>query len=253
MTTTTPTNGAGPADAAATNSSAAAAGSAAAQFIPAAELGELMDAVVRKAVGAKFAETARDIAAEVVEKLLTPEIREQMAETAAHEAELALNPPVVTPEPEPEPVAAAEAEPELKYPDVETFVEKYVAHVFRREVSMQGTENKIRWCRDWYLHGEVHARFEALWMAFEALRQGPGPEQSSFWLNHFSPMMREIFDPEGPFKYCTVSGGHRDKLVPLPWNPAPRAGASQAGQFSGIVVPTGPTVHHQHIIRPEFP
>ncbi|MFG3525078.1 DUF4913 domain-containing protein [Nocardia nova] len=254
MTTTTPTHGAGPADAAAAGGATAAAGSAATQIIAPAELSELMDAVVRKAVSAKFAEQAKEIAAKVVEDLLTDEIREQMAETAAHEAELALNPPVaVEPEPEPEPVAAAEEQPKLKYPDVETFVEKHVAHLYRREVSMQGTENKIRWCRDWYLHGEVWARFEALWMAFEHLRQGPGPEQSAYWLNHFSPMMREIFDPEGPFKYCTVSGGHHDKLVPLPFNPAPRANPDQARQPSGIVVPTAPTVHHQRIIRTDFP
>ncbi|OBA68476.1 hypothetical protein A5780_00260, partial [Nocardia sp. 852002-20019_SCH5090214] len=198
----------------------------------------------------------KEIAAKVVEDLLTPEIREQMAETAAHEAELALNPPVEpAPEPEPEPVAAAEAEPALKYPDVETFVEKHVAHLYRREVSMQGSEVKIRWCREWYLHGEVHARFEALWMAFEALRQGPGPEQSTYWLNHFSPMMREILDIEGPFKYCSVSGGHQEQLIALPFNPAPRANPSQAqtAQLSGIVVPTAPTVHHSHVVWPEFP
>lgn len=253
--TTTPTNGA-----------ATAAATAAAQSIPAGDLGELMDAVVRKAVTAKFAETAKGIAAGVVEKLLTEQVREQMAETAAHEAELALNPPIVAPEPEPEPERepepesappAAEPEPELKYPDVETFVERHVAHLFRREVSMEGTESKIRWCRDWYLHGEVCSRFEALWMAFEALRQGPGTEQSTFWLNHFSPMMREILDPEGPFRYCTAFGGHHDKLAPLPCNPAPRVNPTQtqppAPQLSGLVIPSGPTVYHQRVIRWDFP
>ena len=240
----------------ATNGTGAAAGSAAAQIIPAAELGELMDAVVRKAVTAKFAEQARDIAAEVVEKLLTPEIREQMAETAAHEAELALNPPVLTePEPEPEPEQVAEEGPKNKYPTVYAFVQDYVCNVYRREVagSSRTAKQNFRWCPQWWRHGEARGRLNALWTAFEALRQGKTTEQSVFWLTHFGPQMNALMDPEGPFKHCSPEGHNiRGVLAELPMDPWPGE-TEAAATASGLVVPTGPTVHHQHIIRTDFP
>lgn len=242
MTDTT-TNGAGP-----------AAGSAAAQIIPAAALGELMDAVVRKAVTAKFAEQARDIAAEVVEKLLTPEIREQMAETAAHEAELALNPPVVI-EPEPEPVVVEEEKPKNEYENEYDFVQDYVCNLYRREIagSSRTAKQNFRWCPQWWRHGEARGRLHALWMAFEALRQGETVEQSVFWLTHFGPQMAALMDPEGPFKHCSPEGHNvHGVLAKLPMDPWPGEAEAEA-TASGLVVSTGPTVHHQHIIRTDFP
>lgn len=243
MTDTT-TNGAGPA--------ADTAGSAAAQIIPAAELGELMDAVVRKAVTAKFAEQARDIAAEVVEKLLTPEIREQMAETAAHEAELALNPPVVI---EPEPVVVAEEKPKKEYENEYDFVQDYVCNVYRREIagSSRTAKQNFRWCPQWWRHGEARGRLHALWMAFEALRQGENVEQSVFWLTHFGPQMAALMDPEGPFKHCSPEGHNvHGVLAKLPMDPWPGETEAEA-TASGLVVSTGPTVHHQRVIRTDFP
>lgn len=240
--TTTATNGAGP------------AGSAAAQIIPAAELGELMDAVVRKAVTAKFAEQARDIAAEVVEKLLTPEIREQMAETAAHEAELALNPPVVS-EPEPEPVVVEEEKPKNEYENEYDFVQDYVCNVYRREIagSSRTAKQNFRWCPQWWRHGEARGRLHALWMAFEALRQGESVEQSVFWLTHFGPQMAALMDPEGPFKHCSPEGHNvHGVLAKLPMDPWPGETEAEA-TASGLVVSSGATVHHQHIIWTDFP
>jgi hypothetical protein len=241
--TTTATNGAGP------------AGSAAAQIIPAAELGELMDAVVRKAVTAKFAEQARDIAAEVVEKLLTPEIREQMAETAAHEAELALNPPVVAPEPEP--VVVAEEKPKNEYDNEYDFVQDYVCNVYRREIagSSRTAKQNFRWCPQWWRHGEARGRLHALWMAFEALRQGETVEQSVFWLTHFGPQMAALMDPEGPFKHCSPEGHNiHGVLAKLPMDPWPGETEAEAETTaSGLVVPTAPAVHHSHVVWPEFP
>ncbi|OXR40249.1 hypothetical protein B7C42_07674 [Nocardia cerradoensis] len=245
--TTTSTNGAAP-----TNG----AGPAAAQIIPTAELGELMDAVVRKAVSAKFAEKAKDIAAEVVEKLLTPEIREQMAETAAHEAELALNPPVVVePEPEPEPVVVAEEKPKNEYDNEYDFVQDYVCNVYRREIagSSRTAKQNFRWCPQWWRHGEARGRLKALWTAFEALRQGETVEQSVFWLTHFGPQMNALMDPEGPFKHCSPEGHNiHGVLAELPMDPWPGETEAEA-TASGLVVPTGPTVHHQRIIRTDFP
>lgn len=259
--TTTSTN-----SAAATNGETAAAGAAAAQVITAGELGELMDAALRKAVAAKFAEAAKDTAAQVVEQFLTDDVRKQMTETAIHAAELALNPPVA--EPEAEPAAEEEQgeeqeaeEPQTEYPDVQTFVQKYVCEVYRREVSDRGVKTQRRWCPQWWRHGEAKARFEALWMAFEALRQGETIEQSIFWLTHFGPTMAALLDPEGPFKYCSVAGGHQHQgaLVALPVVAAPEnysnsnpAAESEPEHPAGLVIATVPT-RRRVLLRPEFP
>ncbi|WP_063709979.1 DUF4913 domain-containing protein, partial [Nocardia transvalensis] len=226
MTDTTPsTNGAAPATGDSPDSGGTtAAESAAAHSIPAGDLGELMDAAIRKAVSAQFATAAKDIAADVVAKFLTADVRKQMAETAVHEAEQALNPPppVEEPEPEPEPEVPAEPEPPKRlYATVQAFVENYVCHVYRREVSDIGLEGKRRWCPEWWRHGEARGRFEALWTAFEALRHGETVEMSIFWLTHFAPTMAALLDPEGPFQYCSVPDGHRPDLVALPVAPAP--------------------------------
>ncbi len=230
--------------------------------VPAAELGELMDAAIRKAVAAEFDAAARDIAAEVVDAFLTDEMREQMAETAAHEVELAFNPPA-TAEPEPEsapaPAPTPEEEPQRLYANVYEFVEEYVAQVYRREVCERGVDAHRRWCPQWWRHGEARGRLKALWMAFEALRQGETVEQSIFWINHFAPHMNALFDPEGPFKYCSALDGHQsqDALVALPVVPWPGgdedAVLAEPVHSSGLLLPTGATVHHRRVIRTEFP
>ncbi|WP_280392813.1 DUF4913 domain-containing protein [Nocardia wallacei] len=262
MTDTTPhTNGV-----AANGDGATAAESAAAHSLPAADLGELMDAAIRKAVTAEFGAAAKDIAADVVSKFLTADVRKAMAETAIHEAELALNPPVPAEEPDPEPKPEAQDEPEPPrrlYATVEDFVQEYVCELYRREVSEIGLEGKRRWCPEWWRHGEARARFEALHTAFEAMRQGETVEMSVFWLTHFGPTMQHLFDPEGPFKYCSVPKGHHAGLVALPVVPAPEdysnsdyqggGGAELHDHYAGgLVVETGP-VRRGRVVLERFP
>jgi hypothetical protein len=234
-----------------TDNSAEATGPAASQVIAGIELGELLDSAVRKAVAAEFATTAKSIAAEVVGAFLTDEVRAQMTETAAHEAELALNPPVVIPEPadEPEPEPEEEEEEEeatpLRYPTVQAFVEQWVSEIYRREVSERNVENRRRWCPQWWKHGEAKARLEACWHAFEDLRHGETVEQSLFWLIHMDPHMVRLFDPDGPFKYCSPNDGHHSHLAALPVVPAPAGYSSsdvvsETEHPSGLVIPTGP-------------
>ncbi|WP_306358967.1 MULTISPECIES: DUF4913 domain-containing protein [unclassified Nocardia] len=247
---------------------------AAEQVIPQMELGELLEGAVAKAVSAQIAAQAKEIAEGVVAAMLTPEVIAGMRETAIAEAELALNPtPAPEPaesEPEPEGETAAQAEEteeeeprQLRYATLPEFVEGYVAALYRREVSVRGSEKTLRWCPRWWEHGEVVARFRAMWTAFEALRLGEGVEQSLWWLVHFDPHMDRIFDTAGPFKYCSVADGHNAKLPALPTTPAP-AGIFEDGHYddahltggSGIVVPaTSPgAVHRRPVDGPwEFP
>ncbi|WP_280336091.1 DUF4913 domain-containing protein [Nocardia wallacei] len=259
MTDTTSINGA-----AANGDGAVPAESPAAHSIPAADLGELMDTAIRKAVTAEFGAAAKDIAADVVAKFLTADMRKAMAETAIHEAELALNPPVPAEEPEPEPVAPDEPEPPRRlYATVEDFVQQYVCELYRREVSEIGLEGKRRWCPEWWRHGEARARFEALWMAFEALRHGETVEMSIFWLTHMGPTMAALLDPEGPFKYCSVPKGHHAGLVALPVVAAPENYSNSDYQpdggeelpdhyAGGLVVETGPA-RRGRVVLERFP
>ncbi|MEU2258544.1 DUF4913 domain-containing protein [Nocardia xishanensis] len=234
--------------------------SAAAQVIAGIELGELLNTAIRKAVIAEFAAEAKSTAVEVVGAFLTPDVRAQMTETAAHEAELALNPPVVATEPD-EPVddepedEGEEETPQHKYPTVQAFVEGWVSQVYRREVSERNVETKRRWCPQWWRHGEAKARLEALWHAFEDLRQGESVEQSLFWLVHLDPHMTRLLDPEGPFKYCSPNEGHHPDLAALPVVPAPAnyssSDVSEPDHPSGLVIPTVST--RRRVVIAQFP
>ena len=221
------------------------------QVRPQMDLGELLDAAVRKAVGAQINAQAKEIADGVVADMLTPEVIAGMRETAIIEADQALRPaPELAPEPEPEPELEeekeAEEEPEsreLQFPTVKEFVEDYVIELYRREVSIRNAPE--HWCPLWWVHGEVVARFEALHMAFEHLRHGEETELAAWWLVYFDPMMERIFDKEGPFKYCSVAEGHSGKLPKLPVVIAPEQ-AFEDGHYdqpviaSQLVVPPAP-------------
>jgi Domain of unknown function (DUF4913) len=235
--------------------------SAAAEVTPQMDLGELLESAVRKAVTAQLAAQAKDLAAGVVEAMLTPEVRAGMRETAILEAQIALNPiPEPAPEPEPEPEPQAEEdeaetpERELLYPTVGAFVEGYVAKLYKREVTVEGSEKTFRWCPRWHAHGEVWARMNALWRAFEHLRLGENTELSSFWLMHLDPHMAQILDPNGPFKYCTVRGGHKAKLAALATVAVPE-GTDPDGYYtetpSGIFVPPARPNRRIHMEFPE--
>lgn len=95
--------------------------------------------------------------------------------------------------------------PELVYPDVGTFVRDKIAYSYRREVT-EGIDR--RWCPEWWRHEEANSRLEALWRAWEHLRLDPATGMSVWWRDHADHHMEKLFDPEGPFKACSVREGH---------------------------------------------
>ncbi|GAB4590352.1 DUF4913 domain-containing protein [Nocardia sp. IFM 10818] len=230
------------------------------QVIPDMDLGELFSDAIRKAVTAQINGQAKDIASGVVADMLTPEVIAGMRETAIHETEKALNPPVPEVEPEPEPAPEPEEveppKPQPKYASAKEFVEDYLTQVYRREVIERGAEEKVRWCPEWWKHGEATGRFEALHRAFEAARQGENAEMSAYWLNHMDQHMDRLFDVEGPFKYCSPAKGHDPRLSALPVVPAPDGIFGTGNEFitpNGIVVPPASpgAVHRRQIL--DFP
>ncbi|GGL44241.1 DUF4913 domain-containing protein [Nocardia jinanensis] len=218
--------------------------------ISAAEVTDALADAVRKAVGTKIAAQARDIAAGVVERMLTPEVVEGMREAAEREVATTLDHNTseapTGPAGGPAGGEADEEEPEreLEYETVAAFVDGYIAQLYRRETTAMGTERQRRWCPHWWLHGEAMARFEAMWLAFEHLRHGDGEEMSTLWLNHIDPHMAILLSPDGPFKYCTNEKGHSNRLVALPTvtavaSTAPNGNYEQAAAASTLWRPEG--------------
>ncbi|MGY4103780.1 DUF4913 domain-containing protein [Nocardia sp. R16R-3T] len=234
------------------------------RVVPQMDLGDLLDAAVRKAVTAQINAEAKTIADGVVAEMLTPEVIAGMRETAIIEADQALRPSEPAPEPEPEPEPAPEAEPEdaaeeepeLRYRTLPAFVDGFIAHTYRREVSAPGSDKTIRWCPLWFKHGEAVSRLEALWRAFEEARRGDGGEMAAWWVTLCDPTMDRLFDPKGTFEYCSVEDGHeyQDKLIKLPLVPAPpeafpdgHAHDEPTSVSSRIFVPPASTVRNRFV------
>lgn len=189
---------------------------AASAFDP-ADAGELTDALtaaVRKTVTAQLDATAREIADGVVADALTDGVVLGIRQRALEEARAAVDPEYPVEEP-------VEPPRELCYRTLDAFVEQHIAQLYRRDVSSRGVDSSRRWCPVWWEHGEVTARFRAMWLAFEQLRQGPGAEMNTWWIQHCDPQMDRVLDPQGPFRYCSVTEGHKNKLPALPVVPAP--------------------------------
>ncbi|WP_433597853.1 DUF4913 domain-containing protein [Nocardia sp. CA-135953] len=99
------------------------------------------------------------------------------------------------------------------YSNVVDFVENYLGLVYRRQVT---DISETVWCPEWWKHAEAVARLDALWRAWEHYRLEPSTGLSIWFLDHADPHMIKLFDPRGPFKYCSVRNGHKDMLSPLP-------------------------------------
>ncbi|MEV2219780.1 MULTISPECIES: DUF4913 domain-containing protein [Nocardia] len=99
------------------------------------------------------------------------------------------------------------------YSNVVDFVENYLGLVYRRQVT---DISETVWCPEWWKHAEAVARLDALWRAWEHYRLEPSTGLSIWFLDHADPHMTKLFDPRGPFKYCSVRNGHKDMLSPLP-------------------------------------
>lgn len=93
--------------------------------------------------------------------------------------------------------------PSTLFPNVYVFVRDHLADVIERDVGSHSNA----WCARWFEHPEAVSRLEALWKAFEALRQDPGTGASSWWRDHADPTMAALFAGQGVFRRC-VNGKH---------------------------------------------
>ncbi|MDO5722472.1 MAG: DUF4913 domain-containing protein [Actinomycetaceae bacterium] len=100
---------------------------------------------------------------------------------------------------------------QLVYASVVEFTEQYLAAVYDRPTHPQ----RRAWCAQWWAHGELFARFTALWTAWESLRLHGGPEGMAKWfVSYADPIMAVVFDPNGPLALCTAEEHRESKHAP---------------------------------------
>lgn len=102
--------------------------------------------------------------------------------------------------------------PGLYYPTVDVFVRDFLVRIYERALP----KGRMTWCPQWWKHDEAVYRLQALWLAWEHMRVHDGPLAAAQWLvSYADPIMAVLLDNDGPFKGCSVEGGHRD-LRPHP-------------------------------------
>ena len=102
-----------------------------------------------------------------------------------------------------------DAAPECYYGSLGEFA-GWLLDVYRRSTRGQARV----FCPQWWKHPEAIARMDALWRAFEQLRQDPGTGMSVFWRDHADHHMSVLLDGDGPFKGCE-EGHSEHPLGPL--------------------------------------
>lgn len=97
----------------------------------------------------------------------------------------------------------------LAYPSLARWVGDYLAPTLRRE-----RRQDQAWCPQWWRHAEAISRLEALWRAWESLRQDGTVGMSVWWRDHADYHLRLLLDGrEGPFTRCR--GEHGGENPPL--------------------------------------
>ncbi len=114
------------------------------------------------------------------------------------------------------------------------------------EVYRRSTRGHARvFCPQWWKHPEAVARMDALWRAFEQLRQDPGTGMSVFWRDHADHHMTVLLDSDGPFKGC--EDGHSEHpLGPIEQDEAPAAlfKRDERGMPSAAADPAAHAAHY---------
>ena len=122
--------------------------------------------------------------------------------------------------------------PGLYYLTLDEWVHEWLFPVYRR--SVRGHDRV--WCPQWWKHAEAVARLEALWRAWEHLRQDPATGLSVWFRDHADHHMTVLLDADGPFKGCDGNHGEHP-LEELPHEPPPE-GMFEPEDFADATVVT---------------
>lgn len=126
------------------------------------------------------------------ERFTRAEDADMAADAAVARAAVALQSALETP-------AAAPVEPVLRFASLPVFVEDFV---LPNCVHRLGEQHAGRWCVRWWEHAEAVTRLEAIWEAFEVMRQQPAPSFSTWLRDHFDSHMRTLTSTVGVFHRC---------------------------------------------------
>ncbi|MFD6095132.1 DUF4913 domain-containing protein [Nocardiopsis flavescens] len=95
------------------------------------------------------------------------------------------------------------------------FFENYFRHVYKRRV---GVRNQYRWSARWWENAEALIRIDAIWRAWESLRNDPSTGISTWLRDHADYHMGILLSPDGPLATAEDANGHGE---PLPHDPPP--------------------------------
>lgn len=167
--------------------------------------GQLVLDAVQAAVGAEVSKAA----AAAVKELMTPEVRDAIRARASEAAAAAIAEQGEGPQDVPD------DEPGLYYGSVDEFVREYLRTAYRRKIGGTGTGRV--WAAEWWKYDEAVIRLEALWRAWEHLRQDPSTGMSVWWRDHADHHMGVLMDPDGPFAGVEGSENACKRGEPLPY------------------------------------
>lgn len=132
------------------------------------------------------------IIAKAVAQVLTPERLKALETAAAAAAEAELNPSAGTAD-EPDEDTA-----QLYYTNLDEFVREFLMPVYRRRVDEEGRA-QLRWSARWWESSEALVRLDAMWRAWERLRQDAATGTSTWFRDHGDYHMGILMSPQGPF------------------------------------------------------
>jgi cytochrome P450 len=96
---------------------------------------------------------------------------------------------------------------QLYFPHLGAFVSDWLVKAYARRLG-----HAYAWCPEWYQHFEAMSRLDALWRAWETLRQDGAVGMSVWWRDHADHHMAVLLDPDGPFGSCR--GEHTEFPTP---------------------------------------
>ena len=100
------------------------------------------------------------------------------------------------------------------YPSLEQWVARYFAPTYARPINPA-----VRWCAQWWDHGEAISRLEALWRSWEVGRLDELRGIALWHRDFLDPQLTVLTSTTGPFAQCTPDRHAPTK--PLPTVPAP--------------------------------
>ena len=179
------------------------------------DVAEVVDGMARPAIARVLQKAVRDVVTEVVDAevdtQLDPTVIKELQLQAATAARRSVAAALDELDQEP-----ADGEPELYFGSVDEFVRGYLLPNYRRRVDGQRT----LWAANWWRYAEAVARLDALWRAWEHLRQDAQTGMSVWFRDHAEHHMSVLLSPDGPFA-AAGEGKDREntneKGEPLPY------------------------------------